>query len=234
MRHQELRLGDQPLEPFLLQMLGRELAQQHRDLPVLHHLVGEAGIAARDFLGDQREGLDLGALLQLDAAEFLRHAERADADLLGLFQDVRRQPVLRHHRPFVLPVLLDERQHHVVDEIAAALPHHALFFRQAAVAGIRSASSFLPDNAGQHRGTSCYAVVRRVALYAAFAVRQELAHAVERLQDVLGRIGVGQPHIAFAENAEIGPADDGDAGIVEQREASSLAFQPVRLMLGKA
>ena len=42
MRHQELRLRDQALEPFLLQMLGRELAQQHRDLPVLHQLVGEA------------------------------------------------------------------------------------------------------------------------------------------------------------------------------------------------
>ena len=42
--------------------------------------------------------------------------------------------------------------------------------------------------------------------------RQKLAHAIERLEDVLGRIGVGQPHIAFAENAEIRPADDGDAG----------------------
>ena len=83
MRHQELRLGDQALEPFLLQMLGRELAQQHRHFPVLHHLVGKAGIAARDLFRNHGEGLDLGALLQLDAAVFLRHAERADADLLG-------------------------------------------------------------------------------------------------------------------------------------------------------
>ena len=41
MRHQELRLGHQPLEPFFLQMLRRELAQQHRHFPVLHHLVGK-------------------------------------------------------------------------------------------------------------------------------------------------------------------------------------------------
>ncbi len=128
MRHQELRLRDQALEPFLLQMLGRELAQQHRHFPILHHLVGQAGIAARDFLGDQGESFYFRALLEFDAAELLRHAQGADADLLGLFQDADRQPVLRHHRPFALPILLDEGQHHLIDEIAAALPHHPLFF----------------------------------------------------------------------------------------------------------
>ena len=40
------------------------------------------------------------------------------------------------------------------------------------------------------------------------AARQEIAHAVERLQNVLGRVGVGQAHIALAENAEIRPADE--------------------------
>src|SRR5258708_10141116 len=54
------------------------------------------------------------------------------------------------------------------------------------------------------------------------AARQELAHAVERLQNVLGRIGVGEPHIAFAQHAEIGPADDGDAGVLEQRGGEGL------------
>src|SRR5579884_3176065 len=37
------------------------------------------------------------------------------------------------------------------------------------------------------------------------AARQEFAHALERAQDVLGRIGVRQPHVALAENAEVGP-----------------------------
>src|SRR5712691_4388733 len=52
--------------------------------------------------------------------------------------------------------------------------------------------------------------------------RQELAHAVERLQNVLGRIGVGEPHIAFAQHAEIGTADDGDAGVLQERGGEGL------------
>ena len=87
MREQKLRVVDQPLEPFFLQMPRRQVAQQHRDLPVLHQLVGEPGIAARDLLGDQREGLHFARPVELDAAELLRHAERADADLLGAFED---------------------------------------------------------------------------------------------------------------------------------------------------
>jgi hypothetical protein len=42
MGKQELRIVEQALEPFLLQMPRREIAQQHRDFPVLHQLVGEA------------------------------------------------------------------------------------------------------------------------------------------------------------------------------------------------
>src|SRR5262245_28377942 len=45
---------------------------------------------------------------------------------------------------------------------------------------------------------------------------EEGAHSVERLEDVLGRVGVGQTQIAFAENAEVGAADGDDAGVVEQ------------------
>src|SRR5690554_2388715 len=48
-------------------------------------------------------------------------------------------------------------------------------------------------------------------------LRQEIAHALKRLQDVLGRVGVGQPQIAFAEDAEVRPADGDDSGLVEQR-----------------
>ena len=78
-REQELRIVDDAREPALLQVPRRQVAQQHRHLPDLHQLVGEAGIAARDLLGDDREGLRLGALVQLEPAELLRHAERADA-----------------------------------------------------------------------------------------------------------------------------------------------------------
>src|SRR4051812_8352191 len=46
---------------------------------------------------------------------------------------------------------------------------------------------------------------------------KEVAHAVERAHDVLGGVGIGQAHVAFTENAEIGAADDGDAGLVQQR-----------------
>jgi hypothetical protein len=114
-------------------MARREVAQQHRDLPVLHQLVGEPGVAARDLLRDDREGLHLARLVELDAAELLRHAERADADLLGAREDLVRQPVLRRHHPFTLPVVADERNDHVVDEVAARLPHQDLLFGEIAV-----------------------------------------------------------------------------------------------------
>ncbi len=65
------------------------------------------------------------------------------------------------------------------------------------------------------------------------AARQEFAHAVERLQDVLGRVGVGQPHIALAENAEVRPADDGDAGIVQQRRRQRLRLPAGALDVGE-
>src|SRR5712691_8092025 len=45
---------------------------------------------------------------------------------------------------------------------------------------------------------------------------EEFAHAIEGLEDVLGRVGVGEPHISLAEDAEIRAADDGDAGILQE------------------
>ena len=125
---QELRVLDDARKPALLQVARRQVAQQDGDLPDLYQLVGEARIAARDLLGDDREGLGLGTLVELDAAELLRHAQRADADLLGTLKHFRRQTLLRHHAPFALPVAADERDHDLVDEVAAALPHHPLLF----------------------------------------------------------------------------------------------------------
>ena len=50
-----------------------------------------------------------------------------------------------------------------------------------------------------------------------FVAAQEFAHAVKCFQDVLGRIRVRQPNVALAENAEVGPADDGHAGVLQER-----------------
>jgi hypothetical protein len=79
-----------------------------------------------------------GALFELDPTVFFRHAQSTDADLLGALQDAQRQPFLRHHRPFLLPILLDVRQHHIVDEVVAALPHHLLFFGQTPVVHVHN------------------------------------------------------------------------------------------------
>ena len=119
MGEQKLRVLGEALEPDLLQVARREVAQQHRNLPILHQLVGQAGITARDFFGDERKRLHFRSGFELDTAELLRHAQRADADLVGADEDFRRQPVLRGHDPFALPVAADERNDHVVDEVAA-------------------------------------------------------------------------------------------------------------------
>src|SRR4051794_11011033 len=63
--------------------------------------------------------------------------------------------------------------------------------------------------------------------------RQELAHAVQRLQNVLGRVGVGQAHVAFAEDAEVRAADGDDAGVVEQRAGELLGFPAGALDVGE-
>ena len=43
----------------------------------------------------QGEGLHLGRRIELHAAELLGHAERADADTVGLLEDLARQPLVR-------------------------------------------------------------------------------------------------------------------------------------------
>ena len=63
---------------------------------------------------------------------------------------------------------------------------------------------------------------------------QKLSHAVERPQNIFGRIGVRKPHITFTQHAKVRPADHRDAGIFRSALASVFAFQPVRLMLGNA
>src|SRR5215813_12337747 len=71
--------------------------------------------------------------------------------------------------------------------------------------GVMSSMMIFPDRA-----------LRRLA------AAQEFAHALERAQDVLGRVGVGQPHVTFAQNAKVGAADNGDAAILQQRGGERL------------
>ncbi len=52
-------------------------------------------------------------------------------------------------------------------------------------------------------------------------------------QDVLGRVGVAQPHIALRQDAEVGTADDGDAGIFEQRRRQRLGLPARALDVGE-
>jgi len=61
----------------------------------------------------------------------------------------------------------------------------------------------------------------------------KLAHAIQRFQDILGRVGVGQPQIAFAENAEVRPPDQRDAGVVEHRGGERLCLPPGSLDVGE-
>jgi hypothetical protein len=89
-REQELRILDDAREPALLQVPRRQVAQQHRHFPDLHQLVGQPGIAARDLLGDERESLCLRPLVELEPAKLLGHAERAQPDLVGAREDLRR------------------------------------------------------------------------------------------------------------------------------------------------
>src|SRR5262249_50627858 len=92
---------------------------------------------------------------ELDAAELLRHTERADADLFGAFENLLRQPVFRRHHPFALPVVADERDDHVVDEAAARLPHEVLFFRQVVVRPWRFPHKSIPRVCGEANGNWC-------------------------------------------------------------------------------
>src|SRR5258708_29081328 len=54
------------------------------------------------------------------------------------------------------------------------------------------------------------------------AAGEELAHAIERLENVLGRVGIREPHIALAENPEVRPADNRATCILQQRRGARL------------
>src|SRR4029453_1558685 len=63
-----------------------------------------------------------------------------------------------------------------------------------------------------------------LTLLRGFSARQKITHAVERLQDVFRRIGVRHPHIAFTQNSEIRPSDDGNSRILQQRRSERLCL----------
>src|SRR5947209_2849323 len=44
------------------------------------------------------------------------------------FEDLSREPLLGRYHPFALPVVADERNDDVIDEVAARLPHEDLLF----------------------------------------------------------------------------------------------------------
>src|SRR3954451_4399733 len=87
--------------------------------------------------------------------------------------------------------------------------------------------------AGMARVTASAAIVSIVRMSRRLAAGQELPHALERLEDVLGRVGVGQPDVAFAEDAEVRPADGNDTGVVEQRGGEFLGFPARARDIGK-
>ena len=62
--------------------------------------------------------------------------------------------------------------------------------------------------------------------------RDEFLDPVERLRDVLHRVGVGDPGEAFAAVAERRAGDDRDAAFVEELLAEFLGGQPKREMFG--
>ena len=57
---------------------------------------------------------------------------------------------------------------------------------------------------------------RRLTDPASGVLSQETVHALDGAGDVLRRIGVGKPHIALAEDAEIRPADGRDPGVFQK------------------
>ncbi len=144
MRQQEGRVLHHLREPSFLQVAWRDVAKQHRDLPDLHHFLRQAAVATGDFLGDHGEGLRLGLGVERRAAELLRDAERADADVVGDFQDLARQARIGIHVPFRLPVLARERNHVLVRELAGDVPHHAGILGQPAVYHFIQQHAFVP------------------------------------------------------------------------------------------
>src|SRR5688572_5658831 len=98
--------------------------------------------------------------------------------------------------------------------------------RRASASGVSATSSWF-DSTSQCslRYASVSSKTSRVTKTLGFTIgssrrlapSQEFAHSIERTQNVLGRIGVGEPHVALAQNAEVRAADDGDARVVQER-----------------
>ena len=86
MREQKARIFDDARKPFFLQTAWRDVLQQFGDFPDLYELVGQARIAARDFLGHHGEGLYLGLRIDWRAAEFFGDAQCAHANLVRAFE----------------------------------------------------------------------------------------------------------------------------------------------------
>src|ERR1044072_5214373 len=63
---------------------------------------------------------------------------------------------------------------------------------------------------------------------------QEFAHPAQRLDDVLGGVGVGQAQIAFAQDAEVRTADQSHAGFVQQRIGERLGLPAGLLDVGES
>src|SRR5580704_17028298 len=94
-----------------------------------------------------------------------------------------------------------------------------------------STSSYLQSVKTWMAGTSPAMTAR--AGSGRLAAGQKFAHAVERFENVLGRVGVGHAHIAFAEHAEIRAADQRDAGVFQERVCERLGLPAGALDVGK-
>ena len=144
MREQELRVRDDAREPALLQMARREVAQQHGDFPHLHQLVGESE-SPRAISSAMMAKVATSVALSSSTPPNSSGTPSVRMPTLSAPARIRRQARFRHHAPFALPVAADERDHHVVDEIAAAFAASAVALRTG-----RARSSPSPFHRNRH------------------------------------------------------------------------------------
>ena len=126
-RQQKRRVFGDFRKPVLLQVTRRDVRQQHRHLPYLRQLVGQPGVAARDFFRHHRNRLHLGRGVKWCSAKLLRDAQPAHADVVRALQQLQCRAVFRYHVPLLHPVFADKRNDILVDERADGVAHHALF-----------------------------------------------------------------------------------------------------------
>src|ERR1700754_3729141 len=62
---------------------------------------------------------------------------------------------------------------------------------------------------------------------------EKFAHTVEGTQNVFGRIGIAEPHIALPQNAEVRPADNGDTCVLQQGGGKRLCLPAGALDIGE-